>query len=144
MSATANNRRREPGKANNDALMLGAALAAIAAIGIVWVAVAVGSKLDGVNEGLPSDPFEIISGLFRGQVVWSTSATMIAAAAVAVIVLVGLWLVWMRSLGRKNRSSVDHAARYMATPRDLAPMMRKEALKKSARLGVAENPGVPV
>ncbi|PPF38037.1 hypothetical protein [Rathayibacter sp. AY1A3] len=126
MSATANNRRHEPGKAINDALMLGAALAAIAAIGIVWVAVAVGSQLDGVNEGLPSDPFDIISGLFRGRVVWSTSATMIAAAAaaVAVIVLVGLWLVWMRSLGRKNRSSVDHAARYMATPRDLAPMMR--------------------
>jgi type IV secretory pathway TraG/TraD family ATPase VirD4 len=144
MSATANNRRREPGKAGNDALMLGAALTAIAAIGIVWVAVAVGSQLDGVNEGLPSDPFEIISGLFRGRVVWSTSATMIAAAAVAVIVLVGLWLVWMRSLGRKNGSSVDHAARYMATPRDLAPMMRKQALKKSARLGVAENPGVPV
>ncbi|MCJ1675459.1 TraM recognition domain-containing protein [Rathayibacter sp. VKM Ac-2929] len=144
MSATANNRRREPGKSGNDALMLGAALTAIAAIAIVWVAVAVGSQLDGVNEGLPSDPFEIISGLFRGRVVWSTSATMIAAAAVAVIVLVALWLVWMRSLGRKNRSSVDHAARYMATPRDLAPMMRKQALKKSARLGVAENPGVPV
>jgi hypothetical protein len=46
-----------------------------------------------VNEGVPSDPFEIISGLSRGRVVWSMSATMIAAAAVAVIVLVGLWLV---------------------------------------------------
>ena len=35
-------------------------------------------------------------------------------------------------------------ARYMATQRDLAPMLRKEALKKSARLGVVDNPGVPV
>ncbi|PPG37876.1 type IV secretory system conjugative DNA transfer family protein [Rathayibacter sp. AY2B5] len=144
MSATANNRRREPGKANNDALMLGAALVAIAAIGIVWVAVAVGSKLDGVNEGLPSDPFEILSGLARGTVTWSSSATMIAAAAGGVIVLVALWFLWMRALGRKGRANVDRAARYMATERDLAPMLSKEAMKKSKRLGVDGSPGVPV
>ncbi|PPH38142.1 conjugal transfer protein [Rathayibacter sp. AY1E4] len=144
MSATANNRRREPGKANNDALMLGAALVAIAAIGIVWVAVAVGSKLDGVNEGLPSDPFEILSGLARGTVTWSSSATMIAAAGGGVIVLVALWFLWMRALGRKGRANVDRAARYMATERDLAPMLSKEAMKKSKRLGVDGSPGVPV
>ncbi|PPH95785.1 conjugal transfer protein, partial [Rathayibacter sp. AY1D1] len=120
------------------------ALAAIAAIGIVWVAVAVGSKLDGVNEGLPSDPFEILSGLARGTVTWSSSATMIAAAAGGVIVLVALWFLWMRALGRKGRANVDRAARYMATERDLAPMLSKEAMKKSKRLGVDGSPGVPV
>ncbi|NQX10410.1 type IV secretory system conjugative DNA transfer family protein [Microbacteriaceae bacterium VKM Ac-2855] len=144
MSATANNRRREPGKANNDGLMLGGTLAAIAAIGIVWIAVAVGSKLDGVNEGLPSDPFEILSGLARGTVTWSAAATGIALGAVGALAVVALWVVWLRSLGRKSRSSVDHAARYMATQRDLTPMLHKQALQKSARLGVTGNPGVPV
>ncbi|MCJ1697873.1 TraM recognition domain-containing protein [Rathayibacter caricis] len=143
MSLT-NNRRREPGKANNDGLMLGAALTAIAAIGIVWVSVAVGSQLDGVNEGLPKDPFEIISGLARGTVTWSASATAVALSAVGVIVTIALWMMWMRALGRKNRANVDRAARYMATERDLAPMLSKEAMKKSKRLGVEGSPGVPV
>ncbi|QHC61099.1 type IV secretory system conjugative DNA transfer family protein [Rathayibacter sp. VKM Ac-2760] len=144
MSATANNRRREPGKANNDGLMLGAAVTAIAIVGIVWVSVAAGSKLDGVNEGLTSDPFEILSGLARGTVTWSSSATMIAAAAGGIIVLVALWFLWMKALGRKGRANVDRAARYMATERDLAPMLSKEAMKKSKRLGVEGSPGVPV
>lgn len=144
MSVTANNRRREPGKAGNDALMLGGALAAIAVVGIVWVSVALGSQMDGVNEGLSKDPFEIISGLVRGTVTWSGSATAVALSAVGVIATVALWFLFLKAAGRKNRSSVDFAARYMATQRDLAPMLRKEALKKSARLGVADNPGVPV
>lgn len=144
MTATANNRRREPGKAGNEGLLLGAALAAIAAIGIVWVSVAVGSQLDGVNEGLPSDPFEIISGLARGKVTWSTSATLIAATIAAGIVLLAGYILWLRSLGNKHRTSVDHAARYMATSRSLVGMQQKEALKKSKRLGVDGNPGVPI
>jgi type IV secretory pathway TraG/TraD family ATPase VirD4 len=144
MSATANNRRREPGKAGNDGLMLGAAVTAIAFVGIVWVSVVAGSKLDGVNEGLTSDPFEILSGLARGTVTWSSSATMIAAAAGGVIVLVALWFLRMKALGRKGRANVDRAARYMATERDLAPMLSKEAMKKSKRLGVDGSPGVPV
>jgi type IV secretory pathway TraG/TraD family ATPase VirD4 len=144
MSATANNRRREPGKANNDGLMLGAAVTAIALVGIVWVSVVAGSTLDGVNEGLTSDPFEILSGLARGTVTWSSSATMIAAAASGIIILVALWFLWMKALGRKGRANVDRAARYMATERDLAPMLSKEAMKKSKRLGVDGSPGVPV
>ncbi|PTL71355.1 conjugal transfer protein [Rathayibacter caricis DSM 15933] len=144
MSATANNRRREPGKAGTDGLMLSAAVTAIAVVGISWVSVAVGSKLDGVNEGLPSDPFEILSGLARGTVTWSSSATMIAAAAGGVIALVALWFLWMKALGRKGRANVDRSARYMATERDLAPMLSKQAMKKSKRLGVDGSPGVPV
>lgn len=144
MSATANNRRREPGKANNDGLMLGAAVTAIAVVGIVWVSVVAGSQLDGENEGLTSDPFEILSGLARGTVTWSSSATMIAAAAGGIIVLVALWFLWMKALGRKGRANVDRAARYMATERDLASMLSKEAMKKSKRLGVEGSPGVPV
>jgi len=144
MSVTANNRRREPGKANNDALMLGGALAAIAAIGIVWVSVALGSEMDGVNEDLSKDPFEIISGLARGTVTWSGSATAVALAAVGVIATVALWFLYLKAAGRKKRANVDHAARYMATERDLAPMLAKEAMKKSKRLGVEGSAGVPV
>ncbi len=47
MNATANNRRREPGKGGNEGLMLGGAIVAFLLVGIVWISVAVGSKLVG-------------------------------------------------------------------------------------------------
>jgi type IV secretory pathway TraG/TraD family ATPase VirD4 len=144
VSSTANNRRREPGKSGNDGLMIGGALLVMAVVGIVWLSVSVGSKLDGVNEGMPNDPFEILSGLARGRVVWSGSATMIAAASLAVIAVVVGWFLWLRALGRKGRANIDHAARYMAPLKELTHMQEKEALKKSARLGVTGTAGVPV
>ncbi|MFH6681155.1 type IV secretory system conjugative DNA transfer family protein [Clavibacter michiganensis] len=144
MNPTANNRRREPGKGGNEGLMLGGAIVAFLLVGIVWISVAVGSKLDGVNEGLPNDPFEIISGLLRGRVVWSTSATMIAGTTGAVLVGLMTYFLWLRALGRKGRTSVDHAARYMAPLKSLTHMQEKQALKKSERLGVIGSPGVPL
>jgi len=144
VSPTANNRRREPGKGGNDTLMLGGAVLAFLTVGVVWISVAVGSKLDGVNEGLPNDPFEIISGLLRGEVAWSTSATMIAGTTGAVIVGLVTYFLWLRALGQKGRTNVDHAARYMAPLKELAHMQEKQALKKSARLGVTGTAGVPL
>jgi type IV secretory pathway TraG/TraD family ATPase VirD4 len=144
VSSTANNRRREPGKSGNDGLMIGGALLVMAVVGITWLSVSVGSKLDGVNEGMPNDPFEILSGLARGRVVWSSSATVIAGTSLAVIVGLVTYFLWLRALGRKGRTNVDHAARYMAPLKELAHMQEKQALKKSARLGVTGTPGVPL
>ncbi|MEW5093705.1 type IV secretory system conjugative DNA transfer family protein [Clavibacter michiganensis] len=144
MSSTANNRRREPGKSGNEGLMIGGALLVMALVGIIWLSVSVGSKLDGVNEGMPNDPFEIVSGLARGRVVWSVSATLTAAAATAFLAVVVGWYLWLRHLGRRGRTNVDHAARYMAPLKELAHMQEKQALKKSARLGVVGTAGVPL
>lgn len=144
MSPTANNRRREPGKTGNDGLMLGGAVLALVLVGLVWISVSVGSRMDGVNEGMPNDPFEIISGLARGRYQWSTSASMIAGVSVAVIVGVVVYFLWLRALGRKSRTNVDGAARYMAPMKALAHMQEKQALKKSERLGVTGTPGVPL
>lgn len=144
MTASANNRRREPGKAGNDKLLLGVALLALAVVGIVWVSVTVGSHLDSVNPGLTTDPFAIITGLFRGTVAWSPAATVTAATIGGVLLLLVGYVLWLRSLGRRNRSIVDWTARYMATPRELAGMQGKKARTKSARLGVPESYGVPI
>ncbi|MEF2978121.1 type IV secretory system conjugative DNA transfer family protein [Subtercola sp. YIM 133946] len=139
----ANNRRREPGKSNN-ALMLGVAFTALTTVGVIWVAVAVGSRADGVNPGLPSDPFAMISGLLRGTITWPPTGTLIAGAIVVLLIGVGVFYLWLRAAGRKGRTSVDHAARYMARARDLDGMQEKQARKKSARLGVADSAGIPI
>lgn len=144
MSSHANNRRREPGKASNEKLILGVALTAIAAVAVVWISMTMGSRMDGVNPDLTRDPFEMISGLLRGTLVWPTAATLIAAACAAVVVLIGIWVLWMRAMRRKGRTSVDRAAPFMAPVREISHMQGKQAQKKSERLGVTGNPGIPV
>jgi type IV secretory pathway TraG/TraD family ATPase VirD4 len=141
---TINNRRREPGKANNDTLILVAALAGVGAIVGFAVSMKLGSDMDGINGGITADPFSMIDGLRKGTYSWPDSGTTIAMVFLGVIVLVGVWVLWMRAMGAKGRTSVDHAARYMATSRSLVGMQQKEALKKSKRLGVDHNPGVPI
>lgn len=144
MTATMNNRRREPGKAGNETLILVSAVAAIIAIVGFAVSMKIGSDMDGVNAGIPADPFAMIEGLREGTYSWPTSGTTIAAVFLGIIVLIGVWVLWLRAMGAKGRTSVDHAARYMATPKQMAGMQEKEALVKSARLGVPKNAGVPM
>ncbi len=100
--------------------------------------------MDGVNPDLTRDPFEMISGLLRGSLVWPTAATLIAAACVAGVALIGIWVLWMRAMRRKGRTSVDRAAPFMAPLREISHMQGKQAQKKSERLGVTGNPGIPV
>ncbi len=69
---------------------------------------------------------------------------MIAGTSAAVIVGVVVYFLWLRALGRKSRTSVDGAARYMAPMKALSHMQEKQALKKSERLGVTGTPGVPL
>jgi len=44
-------------------------------VGVVWGAVALGSRIDGVNPDLTRNPLEVIFGLIRGRVVWPASST---------------------------------------------------------------------
>ncbi|MFD1722429.1 type IV secretory system conjugative DNA transfer family protein [Amnibacterium endophyticum] len=137
-----NNRRREPGRAGNDGL-LGLALVLIAALAVMWVSVAVGSRLEHVNARLPHDPFAIAAGLARGRVTWPASATWCAVALVALIVMVMVGVLALRR-GAAGRVAVDRAARFMATNRQLAHLQRKQALATSKRLGVEGAPGIPL
>lgn len=139
----ANNRRREPGRAGSDGLLLGLALVLIAALAVMWVSVAVGSRLEHVNARLPHDPFEIAAGLARGRVTWPASATWCAVALVALIVMVVVGVLALRRRGGR-RAAVDRAARFMATSRQLAHLQRKQALATSRRLGVEGSPGIPL
>jgi type IV secretory pathway TraG/TraD family ATPase VirD4 len=139
-----NNRRREPGRAGNDGLVLAAIALAAAVVGTVWVSMTVGSRVAGVNPALPRSPLDIVAGLARGTIVWPTASTGIAIACALVIAAVAGWFGWLHQAARRGRTNVDHAARYMALPRQLAGMQEKQARAKSARLGVTNSAGVPL
>ncbi len=140
----ANNRRREPAKASSDAALLVLALAIIAAVGVVWVSVSVGSHLAGVNPSLPRNPLEQLTGLARGSVVWPVASTLVAAVCTLLLACIGGFVAWIRIAGSRGRTTVDRMGRFMATPRSLAHLQLKQATAKSARLGVPASPGIPL
>ncbi|MDZ4233214.1 MAG: type IV secretory system conjugative DNA transfer family protein, partial [Dietzia sp.] len=139
---TTNNRRKEPGKAGNDTPILVLALTGVAAIIGFAVSMKLGSDMDGINAGITADPFAMIEGLRKGTYSWPASGTWIAGCVLIGIALLGVWV--LRAMAAKGRSAVDHAARYMATPKQMTGMQEKQALVKSARLGVPKNAGVPM
>lgn len=142
-----NNRRREPGKAGNGmGVAWAAGMVLILALSI-YLAVRVGSHVDGVNAGMSTDPsefFSVVLDVFKGVLVWPATATLILSGIGVVVVLCAVLFLMTKTAGRKNRTNVDRAARYMAPVRDLAGMQQKEAVRKSERLGVTGNPGIPM
>ena len=142
-----NNRRREPGKAGNGMGVAWVAGAVLIVALSMYGAVRVGSQIDGVNAGMSTDPsefFSVVLDVFRGVLVWPATATLIVSGIGVVLAFFAFLFLMTKTAGRKNRTNVDRAARYMAPVRDLAGMQQKEAVKKSARLGVTGNPGIPV
>jgi type IV secretory pathway TraG/TraD family ATPase VirD4 len=139
----ANNRRREPGKATSDGLLLGLALVLMAGLGVVWVSVAIGSRLEHVNPHLPGDPFTVAADLARGRISWPPTATWCAALLTVLIAAAALGLLVLRR-GAGKRAVVDRAARFMATSRQLAHLQTKQALATSRRLGAPHSPGIPL
>ncbi|QHC68854.1 type IV secretory system conjugative DNA transfer family protein (plasmid) [Rathayibacter sp. VKM Ac-2759] len=119
------------------------AVAFVAAIVLV-VAVQYGSQREGINPDRPSDPVALLASLFRGELVWPVTATWILSGIGAVVVAFTALIVWARMSGRKGRKTCDHAIAHTAGPEELRGLQRKQGLKKSARLGVAGSPGVPV
>lgn len=110
--------------------------------GIVWAAVALGSKIDGVNADLDSDPFAVVFGLIRGRVTWPTSATWILAAGLLVIVALAVLIGVSAARGRRRRSSVDGAATHMGKGHALGALTEKGARATAQRLGVTGWAGV--
>ncbi len=138
----ASNRRREPARADSDALLLGLALIVLVGLGVVWVSTAIGSRLEQVNPHLPRDPFSIAAGLARGRIMWPAASTWCAALLVALLTAIATGVLVLRHRG--GPKSVDRAARYMATPRQLAHLHGKGALATSRRLGVENFSGIPL
>ena len=115
---------------------LAAVTAAFVAVGSVWAAVALGSRLDGTNAGRTGDPFRVFFGVLRGTITWPSSATWILTAiltaVVALTVLVGVSVL----RGRRRRTAVDTAAAHMGRGRQLRAVSTAGARKTAQRLGV--------
>ncbi|MCJ1675649.1 TraM recognition domain-containing protein [Rathayibacter sp. VKM Ac-2929] len=112
-----------------------------------YIAIRYGSQVDGINPEMDKDPSNFVAVVvdtFRGKLAWPVTGTWIMTGVGGVLLVLVVFVLVVRTAGRKNRSRADHAARFMGTERDLAPMLHKNALKKSARLGVSGNPGVLV
>lgn len=142
MSAT--NRRNQNRLEGSTVAMIVALSLAVAALGSVWVAVTVGSKIDGVNPTLGSDPFAIFFDVLAGRVTWPVSATWILVATVIVLVLLVVVVSIAVLRARRRRSAVDGAATYMGKGRDLRSLSATGARQSAKRLGVADWLGVPV
>ncbi|PPF69134.1 MULTISPECIES: type IV secretory system conjugative DNA transfer family protein [unclassified Rathayibacter] len=146
MSLT-NNRRKEPGKASNG---FGVAFAAGGVLIIaltIYIAVRVGSQVDGVNPDMDTDPsnfFSVVVDVFCGRLVWPGTATLIVAGIGAVVVFFGTLFLIAKNGGKKNRTPIDWTARHTATSAEMSHMRGKEAKEKSARLGVTDSFGVPL
>ncbi|PPG43734.1 type IV secretory system conjugative DNA transfer family protein [Pseudoclavibacter sp. RFBA6] len=137
-----NNRRKDqPGQSLG---VLWVALSAGALIALLWGSVSLGHRIEGTSAGVPSDPFELIIGLFTGRVEWPSTATwLVVLFVVALGLLVGAYALTARS-GRKHRTRVDGAARYLGTGRDIEALGEKAAKATAQRLGVVDATGVPI
>lgn len=142
---SANNRRTAPGGLSSEVILLWVGIITVAVVvGGVDVAVRVGNAIDGTHPEVPSNPFEVGSGLIRGTVAWphSGTAVLIGLAVVLAAVVVGGVLLWRQLTGRRSR--VDRASQYMGRGRDIAAMSRRNAKATADRLGVTASPGVPI
>ncbi|MFI8634234.1 type IV secretory system conjugative DNA transfer family protein [Microbacterium sp. NPDC077663] len=139
MSAT--NKRGQGVDGSTIALLI-AVVTVFLVLGVVWGAVALGSQLDGVNEGQTSDPFEVFFGVLRGKLVWPASATWIMAVLGSVVLALGIRVAVAAARARGRRSSVDTAAKHMGKGRQLQSLSASGARQTAQRLGVRDWVGV--
>lgn len=141
MSAT--NKRGQGIDGSTIALLI-AVVAAFAVLGSVWGAVALGSQLEGVNEGRTADPFEVFFGVLRGTVLWPAAATWILAVILAIVVVVAVAVLVVVAIGRarKRRTAVDAAAVHMGKGKQLRSLSATGARQTAQRLGVQDWVGV--
>ncbi len=142
--STTNNRRPQPGRMSTETLALFVCAALVVVIvATVYLAVHVGHQLTGLPPA-PRDPWETLAGVIRGKVQWPMASTVIAGAALVVLVAVGLVIGRLLRRHRGRSSRVDPAARYMGRGRDVESLTRQAAQTTASRLGVKESPGVPI
>lgn len=137
-----NNRRSDPSGNGTGALVFIFAVAILG--GGTWASVYYGHKLEGTESSLPSDPFQLVIGLFTGDVLWPDAGLWVAIGiGVGILALVALWL-WLTKGGQKHRTRIDRSAQFMGTGKDIESMSKKSALATAERLGVKNSAGVPI
>jgi type IV secretory pathway TraG/TraD family ATPase VirD4 len=142
MSATS--RRHPTGIDGQTALLITVLTVAVIAIGSVWVAVALGSRLSGANPNLPADPFAVFFGVLRGTVTWPAAGTIILLSVLATAALLGALLTVVVVRRRRKRTAVDGAAAHMAKGRELHALSTAGARSTAKRLGTEGWLGVPI
>ncbi len=130
--------------------MDGEAVAAWATIGTVVLVVgtttAAAHLARAVTGGpeLPANPAALAIGLVTGTVAWSTTATVVTGALVALELAALAAALAVRARARRRRSRVDVAARHMGRGRALEQVTARGARVKAETLGVTGPPGVCV
>ena len=140
------NRRRDPGGASSEAILIWIVIALVVGIaGVIYGAVHLGHRVAGTGASVPTDPFALLFGVLGGDVPWPgrTGWVVLAVELVVLLSLVIGVAVLIRRLG-STRSRVDRAATYMGRGRDVDALTRKETTKTAERLGVHGSPGVPI
>ena len=136
-----NNRLRDPN--SSKAPFVAVILGIIVLLGM-WLSIYFGHALEGSESALPTDPFAVIMGVFTGRVQWPASGSWIALAYLLLIVaLIITWLVVVGG-GKKHRTRVDSAAKYLGTGQDIESLTEKSARATAERLGVTSAVGVPI
>lgn len=120
------------------AVLLAAVLAVFVVLGSVWGAVALGSRLEGVNKGRVGDPFEVFFGVLRGTVTWPAAATWILAAIVAVVGAIAVFFGVAIARARRRRTAVDGAAVHIGKGKQLRSLSAAGARQTAQRLGVRD------
>ncbi|WP_270909024.1 type IV secretory system conjugative DNA transfer family protein [Leucobacter sp. UCMA 4100] len=128
-----------------DQMMIISVVALVAALGGgTWASVYFGHKIEGTTDQVPSNVYAVVLGLFDGSVTWARASTWVAVGIGAVVVLLFIGWLWIGANGRKKRTRVDRAARYMGTGKDIEALTKKNAQATADRLGVQGSPGVPL
>ncbi|MEE6289299.1 TraM recognition domain-containing protein [Georgenia sp. MJ173] len=141
-----NNRRRDPGGASSEAVLVWVAIVlVVVGVGSVYAAMHLGHRFAGTGAKVPSDPFSVLFGLLGGDQQWPGPAgwwVLAGVTALLVLLTAGGGLAVHRL--RTRRSRVDRAASYMGRGRDVQDLTRKRAQATATRLGVDSSAGVPI
>lgn len=143
MSST--RQRNDPGSMGELAMPVGILGFVAFAVGGPWAAMSLAARFSQAPAP-EANPFANFFLLVRGQVQWSTAATVAAIAlGLGVVLLLVLVLVLRGRLrgghaGRGDRAqTVDRAARHMGRGRDVESLSRRAAVQSAARLGAGKD-----
>jgi type IV secretory pathway TraG/TraD family ATPase VirD4 len=108
---------------------------------LVWGAVSIARSMAG--QPFLRNPMALIFSLINGSVPWPTWATVFLAGEALILLGLAVLLVRMLRRRRRGRTRVDHAARNLATARDLHPYTPAGVAESAARLrpgGAGDDP----
>ncbi|MFC7164461.1 type IV secretory system conjugative DNA transfer family protein, partial [Aquipuribacter hungaricus] len=141
--------KRSSTASSGDVVLVWAGVGTAALVtGVVAGSAHLGHRLDGTGTVLPRNPFALLFGVVGGTVPWPQSATHVAAALTALIVVLGVLgsVLWWKH--RHHTVGVDRAAPHLARGSSLRPMSRQGATATATRLGVptpkGASPGLPI